>query len=182
MFRFTADAPPTLPAQVLEGPLLRGVRLDQRVALLSAMTYHEADANSEIFGEDEPGDSLWIVLRGVVSLTRKTAAGELLELDRAHVGEPFGEMSVISPAPRSATATTLGECELLSLQRARFRAMLQERNPAAEALLRFVTLRMCRRLRQVDSRIALVHDLQRGASKSELAQRVTALNLLSVYA
>lgn len=181
MFRITADAPPTLPAQVLDGPLLRGVRIEHRIAFLNEMAYYEADSGTEIFVEDEPGDTLWIVLRGVVSLTRRTAADELLEVDRAHPGEPFGEMSVISPAPRSATAVTVGDCDLLSLQRVRFRAQLQERNPAAEAMLRYITLRMCRRLRQVDGRIALVHDLQRGATKGELAQRVTALNLLSVY-
>ncbi|MCB9761496.1 MAG: cyclic nucleotide-binding domain-containing protein [Alphaproteobacteria bacterium] len=181
MFRITSERPAELPSEVVDGPLFQGVPRAQRIAFLSELSYFSADPSTVLFSEGEPGDTLWIILNGSVTLTRRTDAGELLELDRARQGDLFGELALISPAPRATTATTLQETDLLVLNRSRNKKLLAERNPAAEALLRYITLRVCRRLRQTDARIALVHDALRGASAAQLDARVATLNQLGTY-
>lgn len=181
MFKHTADAPPGVPKTLMTGPLLDGVDADLKLEFFGGLRYIEAEGRTQLFEEGEPGDTLWILLSGTVTLTRETESGERIELDRARGGDVFGELAVISPASRFATATTLGETHMVVIDRARFRALIKARDPAAEALLRYLTRRICRRLRQVDARIALVHDALNGASEGALRQRANDLDALGEY-
>ncbi|MCP4804457.1 MAG: cyclic nucleotide-binding domain-containing protein [Proteobacteria bacterium] len=177
----TADAPPSIPNALLDGPLFAGVTADHRSALLSRLPWYEVAGGVQLFEEGEPGEILWILLSGTVTLTRQTECEDTVELDRARTGDAFGELAVISPASRFATATTVGPCTLVSLTRAQFRKLIEQRAPAAEALLRYLTRRICRRLRQVDGRIALVHDALHGARESVLRKRALELDRLGEY-
>jgi len=181
MFKHTADGPPSVPQALIDGPLLAGIAEDRKRAFFGALRYHVAEGRTQLFEEGEPGDTLWILLSGTVTLTRETEGGDRVELDRARSGDVFGELAVISPASRFATATTVGECQLIVLDRKSFRTLIRKREPAAEALLRYLTRRICRRLRQVDARIALVHDVLAGASADGLRGRAADLDALGEY-
>ena len=181
MIQPTSETPPAVPSALLEGPLFDGVSADHREALLSRLPFYDLPGGTRLFDEGEPGETLWILFSGTVTLTRETECGDQVELDRARSGDAFGELAVISPASRFATATTVGACTLVSLTRAQFRRLIQERDAAAEALLRYLTRRICRRLRQVDGRIALVHDALSGARESVLRRRALELDALGEY-
>lgn len=181
MLNPTSASPPSLPSAVLNGPLFEGVPPERRRELLSRLPWFELPGGTVLFQEGEPGEALWILLSGTVTLTRETAGGDKVELDRARTGDAFGELAVLSPASRFATATTLGDATALRITRKQLKALLAEREPASEALLRYLTQRICRRLRQVDSRIALVHDALAGASEPTLRRRALLLDALGDY-
>ena len=130
-----------------------------------------------LFTEGEPGDTLHVVTGGVLSLRCETLGDEVVELARVSTGEVVGELAVISPAPRSASAVAIGPVTTLALPRSLLTSLLEERDPAAEALLRALTLRTCRRLRQTDARIAVLQDALRGASPLDLITRIEAIVL-----
>jgi CRP/FNR family transcriptional regulator len=176
MFRFTSDDAPDLPDEVLTGALFAGVPTAGRRAFLSQLTHLSASVGTTLYAQGESGDTLWIVLVGEVTVRRGLDDGRVVELDRAGPGDLFGEMAIISPAPRSGSAIAEADSELLVLRRAQYRQLLNERDPAAEALLRTITLRICRRLRQIDARIALAHDVQRPGV--DLSARLAGLPLL----
>ncbi|HJN72526.1 MAG TPA: cyclic nucleotide-binding domain-containing protein [Myxococcota bacterium] len=170
-----------MPKALLDGPVLEGIEEDEKRSFFGRLRFLVAESRTRLFQEGEPGDRLWVLLSGTVTLTRETEGGEVVELDRARTGDVFGELAVISPASRFATATTVGGCQLVVLERAAFRALIKQRDPAAEALLRFLTHRICRRLRQVDARIALVHDALNGASDASLRRRAADLDAFGEY-
>ena len=160
MFRFSAASLNPVPDELLTAPLLDGASMDERRAFLGSLRHVRADADTLLYTAGEPGDTLWIVVRGEVTLTRETESGESVELDRSATGDVFGEMAVISPATRAATARTVPSTELLVLTRHRFRQLIDARDPCAEAVLRYATQRICRRLRHADVRIALAHEVR----------------------
>lgn len=147
----------------------------ERRAFLRQLTLVEVPAGAVLYQQGEPGDSLWLVAAGAVAVTRATPGGDVLELNHAGPGEAFGELGLLAPSPRTGTATAGAASRLLALRRPLFRQLLGDRDPAAEALLRALTRRVCRRLRGVDARIALVSDLRRGASPEQLHARLAEL-------
>ena len=158
-------------------PLFPGVNPAKATALLAMLQPVRLADMDLLFTEGEPGDTLHIITSGVLSNRCETPGDELVELARVGAGEVVGELAVISPAPRSATALAIGPVTTLALPRSLLTSLLEERAPAAEALLRALTLRTCRRLRQTDARIAVLQDALRGASPLDLITRIEAVVL-----
>jgi CRP/FNR family cyclic AMP-dependent transcriptional regulator len=68
----------------------------------------------EIFGEGEDSRDLYVIQKGAVKVTKKTARGDL-ELAEFTKGEFFGDMALLQGIPRFATATAVGPTRLLVL-------------------------------------------------------------------
>jgi CRP-like cAMP-binding protein len=85
--------------------------------------------------QGEPGDSLFVVVAGRVHVVVTPADGEP---DRAlaeiTAGEYFGEMSLLTGEPRSATIRTLEDTDLLVITREALRPILLS-DPAAASRL-----------------------------------------------
>lgn len=167
-----------LPAALLVGPMLEGLDLLSRKAFFESLPSRRLFDGETLFQEGASGDVLYIVADGCVVTAKTLADGRSLELDRAAPGDVVGAMAVISPASRTGTATSHGYTRVLRLSRERFRALLSERDPAAEALLRYTTGRICRRLRQLDARIALAHDIHARVGQADLLRRVNQIQAL----
>ena len=112
----------------------------QYVALLMSSGEAEAfPAGATVFVEGEPGDRLYVVKSGSVSLS---AHGDPLET--VAVGGLFGEMAVIDREPRSATAVTESACELVAIDKRRFWFLVQETPYFAEIVMRVMADRLRR--------------------------------------
>jgi CRP-like cAMP-binding protein len=93
-------------------------------------------AGAVILQEGETGDSLFIMCRGEVEITK--ALTLVLEEDtprekvmvrlRAEDGICFGEMALLENEARSATVTASSDCRLLELRQKDFLALVRE-NP-----------------------------------------------------
>ena len=92
-----------------------------------------------MFEEGDPGDRLYVVKSGSVALS---AHGALLET--VGVGGLFGEMAVIDREPRSATAVTESDCELVPIDKRRFWFLVQETPYFAEIVMRVMADRLRR--------------------------------------
>jgi serine/threonine protein phosphatase PrpC/CRP-like cAMP-binding protein len=107
-------------------------RLNER-ELLRIMQVAEVRAfgpGDEIVREGDRGDELFIVLTGLVQVTRGDTV--LLEVG---TGEHFGEMALIRAMPRSATVTAVESSELITLHRADFFEVLRKEHELAVKLL-----------------------------------------------
>ncbi|MBP9205464.1 MAG: cyclic nucleotide-binding domain-containing protein [Kofleriaceae bacterium] len=69
-------------------------------------------AGAVIVREGEPGDSLFVIERGQVRVTRRDAGGAPREMARLGAGAIFGEIAVMSDQVRHATVEALGACTL----------------------------------------------------------------------
>lgn len=86
-------------------------------------------ARSEvIFHEGDPGDTLHLIASGQVGLRVHTPLGDVAMVRVLGPGEFFGELTVVSPGPRNATAVALSPVETRSLHRDQFDD-LKQRHP-----------------------------------------------------
>ena len=78
-------------------------------------------AGEAVVRQGEPGGSLFIVARGEAIVTLAATTGEVARL---RSGSVFGEMSLLTGEPRSATVTAVTDCELLEIDAEAFRRLV----------------------------------------------------------
>lgn len=165
----------SLPSILVDGPLLRGVGRAQRRAFFEATELRGYPAGDALFTEGDPGGAILFIARGEVCVVQSTMSEEPVELARIRAGDFVGELSLLSPAPRSATAVAAAPTQILRMDRDTFFKRLRDHDPAAQALLQTIAKRICQRIRTTDARIDLVHDALQGASPGSLEARLIAL-------
>jgi CRP-like cAMP-binding protein len=113
----------------------------------------------KIFGENERAipllrrQKMYLLLKGDVSLVsgKKT-------IGRVRAGEIFGEMAVISDAPRSAAAMAKTDCRVIALDDEAFEAALSKHPEFAVMLMSVMILRLRTTIAQLKARDALSED------------------------
>ncbi len=80
--------------------------------------------NSVIVFEEDPGDSLYVVLKGQVKVVLIGEDGREVILSTPSNGDFFGEMSLIDDQPRSAHVIAMEDSQLLVLRREDFHQCL----------------------------------------------------------
>ena len=85
----------------------------------------ECQKDQVILVEEEVGQTLFIILRGTVKITRTSEEGREVILTMLKSGEFFGELSLLDGKGRSATVIAMENSELLTLRRAEFLAILE---------------------------------------------------------
>jgi CRP-like cAMP-binding protein len=101
---------------------------------------HRADG-ANVFRQGETGTSLFLILRGEVAVIRE-GDGVEKELARLRAGAFFGEMAVLTNAPRSATVRAIGTTDLLEISRRDLRAMIDREVRVLKLIMRFFRARM----------------------------------------
>jgi CRP-like cAMP-binding protein len=96
-------------------------------------------AGETVFAEGDPGDRLYVIRSGSVALS---AQG--VPLETLGPGGLFGEMAVIDREPRSATALTVSDSELVAIDKRRFWFLVQETPYFAEIVMRVMADRLRR--------------------------------------
>ena len=91
---------------------------------MNTVTYQE---NAVIFREGDPGNSMFEVLTGSVSIYSDWGTEAQQLLSEIASGAMFGEMSVLESAPRSATAVASKQTELLEIAGDELQAYLTNR-------------------------------------------------------
>ena len=76
---------------------------DECDALLRRMRERRLSANEILFRQGDAGDTMMIVHHGALSVRVRRPDGLDAEVAEVHGGEVLGEMSIVDPAPRSAT-------------------------------------------------------------------------------
>jgi CRP-like cAMP-binding protein len=125
-------------------------------------------AGRALFKEGEPGDTMYIIQKGRVKITKRIGSIEkiLMVLQK---GDFFGEMAIVNQAPRTATATAVDNCELLCFNRQGFLSMISKNSNIAMNIIE----KLCVRLQKADNAI---RDLAKRDMKSLV---ISTLNDLS---
>ena len=111
-----ADPSPNIGRLLADNPLLTSLRLDQLQLLAENTSLHRFGSGEVVVREGDPGDALYQVIQGSVSVTKARDDGDI-HVATLHVGDVFGEMTLCVDEPRNATIRTLEESVLLCLER-----------------------------------------------------------------
>ncbi|MBN2322488.1 MAG: cyclic nucleotide-binding domain-containing protein [Spirochaetes bacterium] len=123
------------------------------------------EAGRDLFKEGDPGDTMYIIQKGRIKITKRVNNVEkiLMVLGK---GDFLGEMALIRQTPRTATATAIDNCELLSFNRNGFVSMISKNSSIAMNIIE----KLCLRLEKADNQI---RDLAKRDVKSLV---ISALN------
>lgn len=90
-----------------------------------------------IFNEGDEGLSLHVVRNGIVKIVRneKVAGEDELVLQTLSAGQVFGELAILDPAPRSATAVAIDKTETIQLHKEEVDRVLDEEPSASRRML-----------------------------------------------
>jgi CRP-like cAMP-binding protein len=91
--------------------------------------------------QGDPGDALFIVTGGRIRLSTTDPSGNEKVLTYFTDGQFFGEMSLLTGAPRSATATAESDSQLLVLDKEPFDQLLASRAQIMREMLKVVSQR-----------------------------------------
>jgi len=92
--------------------------------------------NEVIFNQGDPGDALYIVLHGRVRISTVDHLGRERVLAFYGPGEFFGDMAILTDAPRSATATASSDSRLLQLRKDDFDMLVSTNAGVMRGMLR----------------------------------------------
>ena len=120
---------------------LGAAELGELQACLKKQSY---SAGETIFWMNEKGDRLYIVDEGKVEISYTDQDGHDVSLAVLEPGAFFGELSLIDGEPHSATARSLDETVLLTLDSDRFYLFLDKHPQLSRTLLQVLALRLRR--------------------------------------
>jgi CRP/FNR family cyclic AMP-dependent transcriptional regulator len=110
----------------------------------SANDFRTFKAGETIFSEGDPGEEMFVVRKGTVSLKIN---GQLIVT--AEEDETFGEMALIDGRTRSATAEAVTDCEVVPIDSRRFLFLVHQTPNFALIMLRV----LANRLRTMDAAV-----------------------------
>ena len=137
----------------------------ERLAPAAALRHY--DRHERLVREGDQGESLFVIDRGrvLVSKSGDLDATGTIQLAALGPGSFFGEMSLLTGEPRSATVTADGPCEVFELSKEALAPLLQEDPRLAEVVSAAVAARQERTAATVEERRA-----RRSAASAERVQ------------
>lgn len=116
---------PLYTRPVPTSPLFENLTTEEREALVREMDLESHDEGSVIISEGDPGPSMYLIVSGEVKVyTRGTGQTGSVYLAKLGEGDFFGEVSVLTGKPRTATITASQRTELLRLDKAKLDSLL----------------------------------------------------------
>lgn len=127
--------------------LAAGLSEDELASLRRSLRRAELNADEVLFREGEPGDKLYLLARGAVSILVH-GGGQQRRIVTFAPGSVFGEAAMLDGAPRSATATVIEDAIVYSLSRRALDALARSDPSLATKLLVNLGRHLSARLRQ----------------------------------
>ncbi len=134
-----------------ESPLFRNLDETERAQILIIGQVRPYQANQVIFHEGDAGDGLFILLKGSVRISKRSATGE----EALAVMEPhafFGEMALIDFSARAADAIANEPSELFFIPLKELRSLIEVHHQLALKILYALCEVLAQRLRDTNER------------------------------
>lgn len=115
---------PLFDHPVPKSPLFEVLKNDERAALVKEMELEQHREGDVIITEGEPGSSMYVIASGEVKVYTRGNQKSSIYLAKLGEGDFFGEVSVLTGKPRTATITASQPTELLRLDKAKLDSAL----------------------------------------------------------
>lgn len=142
------------PTLLERHPLLLHLTPGQLARISSAGDVESYNPGEAVVVEGSLGDALFLILSGEVAVHRGPQTFATLS-----GGEFFGEMSLVEPAPRSASVTAMSATFLFRLPHDALRALIADDAGVANVLLVQIVRTLSERLRRANQMLSSVDTL-----------------------
>jgi CRP-like cAMP-binding protein len=139
------------PTLLERHPLLAHLEPDQLARISSAGEVESYNPGEPVVVEGSLGDALFLILSGQLAVHRGAQTFATLG-----GGEFFGEMSLVEPAPRSASVTAMSASFVFRLPHDALRGLIAEQASAANVLLVQIVRTLSERLRRANQMLSSV--------------------------
>ena len=106
-----------------------------------------------VFREGDEGDGLYLITKGAVRISRNVPGTGEEAITVLKKGACFGEMAMLDPSTRSTDAIVDSRCELLTIARSDFEALMESDRELAYKVLRAIIRLLSERLRQTNENL-----------------------------
>ena len=144
--RLQVDRPPGVQLDLADTTIARGLSPDELALLRAELTVHEFAPGEVLFRAGDPGDALYISLRGEIALR---VPGTTRRLVSFAPGVTIGDMAVLARAPRSAEAVAESEVNALGLSVETFERLMLQHPQLAARLCRNLAVHLSDRVRML---------------------------------
>lgn len=124
---------------------------EEKQALADSMKPIQFSSGTPIVEQGEQGESMFVIIEGVVSIEVITEDGKKLEVARLCVGDFFGEMSLLTGDSRSATVRALTATTVYEITKDDIKPLIQKNNEISEKLSRVLMERKLSNQKAVES-------------------------------
>ncbi|MCM2315679.1 MAG: cyclic nucleotide-binding domain-containing protein [Thermoanaerobaculia bacterium] len=100
-----------------KSPLFETMSEEERKAVVDEMVLEHFNEGDIVIAEGEPGSALYVIVHGGMKVYGKGPRGDSVYLANLGDGDFFGEVSVLTGKPRTATITASQKSELLRLDK-----------------------------------------------------------------
>jgi CRP-like cAMP-binding protein len=139
------------PTLLERHPLLLHLSAEQLSRVARVGDVESYNPGEDVVVEGSLGDALFLILSGQVAVHRGPQTFATLQ-----AGEFFGEMSLVEPAPRSATVTAMSATFLFRLPHDALRELIADDSQVANVLLVQIVKTLSDRLRRANAMLSSV--------------------------
>ena len=136
------DAAETEPPMVTPLPLFSALEHEGLLALISCFEMITVSAGKHVITEGEEGAEAYIVARGELEVRRAVSDEQTISLARLGNGALFGEMALLSRAPRAGSVVALRPSILLVARRDALEVVAEKRSDVGVELAAHCRRRM----------------------------------------
>ena len=131
-----------MDALLPEAGLFEFLSPGDRADLSSRLSPVRIPAGETIFRSGDPGDSLFVISKGEVEIFIQDDTGHKIVLEICKPGDVFGELSMLDPGPRTASAVVVGDLEALLMHHDTLREFLRLHPASAMGLVASMSRRL----------------------------------------
>lgn len=125
---------PKLPVLEIESRLFKDLAPEEFRGIVASLALRHFEEDTIIVQEGDPGNSMFIIVRGQVRVITHDSRHKEIVLADLGEGEFFGEVSLLTGRPRTATIITNLDSELLELPRKEYEKLVA-RHPHVKVVM-----------------------------------------------
>lgn len=141
----TGDLGPQGGTQIVISPLFKDFAVDEMVAVIQGLKLLTFEPRQIILREGTAGSSMYMLTAGTAKAYVKDPQGKQRLVGELNEGAFFGEISLLTGKPRSATVVAATRCETLELDQATLRGIEASHPHVREVLEQFARERLAKR-------------------------------------
>jgi cAMP-dependent protein kinase regulator len=161
LFTVPRESGTTEVDELARAPMFAGLDRAAFLSVLSRLERRAITAGETIVREGEPGETMFVITQGTVNVVRQSPGGSPHVVDTMEEGDFFGEIALVSHAPRLATVVAETDGELLVLDRACFERISREHPSIGAAAERLYKARLLTNLLRASPLFGLLPEATR---------------------